>query len=702
MTINIHQTLHGYDNGHQLLASSLDLDLSDHKLLLFQSDLSGPSLVQGFESYISGFPLKTANFYAFSRTWYADEMKRPGCVWTHTILIPYADLGRVMSLESIKTFFRRPEIEKYQDYRKQVEIDTSESSSPHKLDVSLKEKIATMLYEAPQNSVIIPAMNSRVLEDVLIDIWSDQWPRLRRNFLFSSGCLSLRTIDKKLFDAQVVPSSLINQIKKQSEFLSIVDEGTRVNPLIATVKPRSNKHLTGLTWLIGSDVDGRRENYLRLLEVVSLLSKSNSLDSVAELMSKLFPNPSDALIFKSRLFGRSTNRTFHVTEYELLQYLLFTTDKKVSFIDLKTLDLEDRMKELLRQDQITVMQFAELWSRARAGRISDSIWSDIELSAENALLLSTAYPELSTILLTRYPSIATSVAFWQIPTRYQLEAIRSIADHIRAADGIRYTTALISAKSEVIVPALRHVGEESLPTFLFGYVESKNDDPVYLQPFLNEYYNQFRLWLRRDQPTLHDKLIEAMFVSLSYEKLQRLEISTNAWLYFYNSITSKNTRVNKIFAACIVLSIGFENRMANSDQLVIETFSTVYRFGLQGQLGSGIWQMINRDDYHYQDEQESVGFWSMFTRKKKDPVPSWDYCDSLVRIGAHAFVKNNWSAHSFVSAFRELTIFERVIDYLLTYQKGQRYLEYLLTHAAKGKLSLSRGQEQILRNAPEG
>ena len=77
-SIEINQTLHGYKNGHQLLACSIDLPSPIKKTLLYQSDLSGSNLSKGFENYISGYPIEGSNLYAFSKTWYADEMKRPG------------------------------------------------------------------------------------------------------------------------------------------------------------------------------------------------------------------------------------------------------------------------------------------------------------------------------------------------------------------------------------------------------------------------------------------------------------------------------------------------------------------------------------------------------------------------------------------------------------------------------------------------
>src|SRR4051812_32249633 len=98
MKIVIEQALHGYLNGHQLLSSSKDFSIEEKKILLYQSDLSGSNVDDEFKTYITGYPMAKAGFYAFSKTWYANEMKRPGCVWTHTLLINFSDLGKIPEL----------------------------------------------------------------------------------------------------------------------------------------------------------------------------------------------------------------------------------------------------------------------------------------------------------------------------------------------------------------------------------------------------------------------------------------------------------------------------------------------------------------------------------------------------------------------------------------------------------------------------
>ena len=42
---------------------------------------------KSFVDYYTGYPLENGEKYVIAKTWYAYEMKRPGCVWTHSIVL---------------------------------------------------------------------------------------------------------------------------------------------------------------------------------------------------------------------------------------------------------------------------------------------------------------------------------------------------------------------------------------------------------------------------------------------------------------------------------------------------------------------------------------------------------------------------------------------------------------------------------------
>jgi len=106
-SLNIQQLLFGYDRGHTLLAASGSSAKKRAVTILSDTDWD-PRTASGTESYLSGRPLDGQKCYALMKTWRAPEMPRPGCVWTHVLLIDEADLSRISKLEGLEELLRRP------------------------------------------------------------------------------------------------------------------------------------------------------------------------------------------------------------------------------------------------------------------------------------------------------------------------------------------------------------------------------------------------------------------------------------------------------------------------------------------------------------------------------------------------------------------------------------------------------------------
>lgn len=112
--VKVEQLLFGYENGHRLIESSLKKSLIQQKDVEILSDASGSGK---FKEYISCFPLVDDGYYVFSKTWYADEMERPGCVWTHMLLIRFEDLECLSGRLDLQLLFSRPKKDSYEQYK---------------------------------------------------------------------------------------------------------------------------------------------------------------------------------------------------------------------------------------------------------------------------------------------------------------------------------------------------------------------------------------------------------------------------------------------------------------------------------------------------------------------------------------------------------------------------------------------------------
>lgn len=218
----IHQALHGYSRGHRLLSSSIELPRHADRLVAIQSDLSGSSTIDEFDGYLSGYPVPATRFYAFAKTWYAREHSRPGCVWTHTLLIDKGDLPS-LSGEASVSLFRRP---KETDETQESYTTPLRAELPN-LDITLSrshhEKVlAAAIFNAQSLPVLVPSESAQEYEQVLLVLWDMMWARMKSSLTFSTGSFANRTIENT-FDIQVVPTSLIRRVSREAKKSLVVD-----------------------------------------------------------------------------------------------------------------------------------------------------------------------------------------------------------------------------------------------------------------------------------------------------------------------------------------------------------------------------------------------------------------------------------------------------------------------------------------------
>ncbi len=218
MRIDLHQALHGYSDGHRLLSSSMPLERSMERQLALTTDLSGPGITEGFRSYLTGYPLNN-EYYAFSRTWDAPEMPRPGCVWTHTLFLDLEVLSTLQHPAQLLSLFRRPTLGDFESYGKRCE--SSEMEHPPIPALSIEARAAFMntlggLF-SPQRVTpqILCADTSQEFEQVILEIWGLQWPELQQGFRFCTGFLGNRLPQGLHYDVMLVPSLVRNRFKRE-------------------------------------------------------------------------------------------------------------------------------------------------------------------------------------------------------------------------------------------------------------------------------------------------------------------------------------------------------------------------------------------------------------------------------------------------------------------------------------------------------
>lgn len=233
--IIIQQTLHGYSNGHHLLASSTNLSDTSKRKMDILSDLSGPDLSKGFECYYSGYFLENEQTLILAKTWYASEMSRPGCVWTHSLLLELNDIDSLShQINDLLLLFARPNSsECIIDYSRQLEINPIIHSHNQMDEKKTKYLLWVMLGHEPPSIVI--SYNSAEYINELVYIWLTCYYELSVDYSFITGSMSIRSDNTKIISLQFIPSELRNKVYHSGDDISIMKNRDEIQKFPAWV-----------------------------------------------------------------------------------------------------------------------------------------------------------------------------------------------------------------------------------------------------------------------------------------------------------------------------------------------------------------------------------------------------------------------------------------------------------------------------------
>jgi hypothetical protein len=299
--IIINQCLFGYDDGHRRLAASLKLPEEAASLLLLNSDLVPGLDGNRSDRYLTGFPVPSARVYALMRTWLAPEMPRPGCVWSHVLLLNLSDMARFPDLAVLESLLTRPDLAVgYAAYGAKLSVE--KSSEKQKRSGPISPKAAHQILRAiygPRSDGLISDDREQV-ENAIFAAWSQQWPRLRRSFSFrTAGSTTEAATAKSSFDLQVVRGpfpSLSND--------NVLDwEKAAIDDLTGATPSPFRQFL----WRYGSDIRRGRERFSFLAELflttrASVLAGRN-LTRILDQIVNVLPDANDGKLLKEDLLS---------------------------------------------------------------------------------------------------------------------------------------------------------------------------------------------------------------------------------------------------------------------------------------------------------------------------------------------------------------------------------------------------------------
>lgn len=331
-SINIQQSVFGYDDGHRLLATSKPLSAGDSSRLLLASDLApGLSTAEDVD-YWTGIPLVEEQHYALLRTWGAPEISRPGCVWTHALRIPFAEMSRFTDLGILRNIPRRPVIgQSWDTYGVSINA-VPERAGPINVISGDEARIAAWtLLRSVYGRSNSPLRQLPKLEEALFALWSQQWPKLRRHFSFRTAVGPQGSPRELRIGLQILASTFPGNEAARVVPLEWVDwEAVAIEDLFAEQPSELRRFL----WRYGSDIRHVFDGFKVLTELF-IKTRVDRIEGTYQRQTLLavasaFPDADDARLLKTDLVALSGNSYSRLPEIDPLGAWEFLFEQTVA------------------------------------------------------------------------------------------------------------------------------------------------------------------------------------------------------------------------------------------------------------------------------------------------------------------------------------------------------------------------------------
>lgn len=675
----IHQVLHGYRHGHKLLACSIELSEDQERSMLTLSDYSGSGTEIGFSSYITGYPLpisEKTNYYVLAKTWYAEEMKRPGCVWTHSLLIELSDLLEIKNAEVLLNLFQRPkqhhsQVDQYlQSIPFAVHSDNYQGKSNRYF-----HRISCELYSNDKNGLVLLADSSSQYEEAILEIWNWQWPRMKRTFKFSTGSLSLRSYSNETFDLQILPY-------RRKKSLSISDEDTvrivdldKVNCVAGWLDDYKTVNLSALQDFMikyGSDVKANGENFVSLLKSYVLFNKNPSikLKEIESFFEGNFRAPDEAKALKEHLvetgfndnskdkFGILqliiSNESFSEIDWNFSEMIISALDNKIISRSQTALLVKILLKRKLHRDLISTIK-----------NLSPSIWIESNID-----------PKFYLKILKASPKLESSHSHWKLGKEFGQNWFEALKNNSKT-NWANVASAMLKANSGDFVYELQQEFGSDLVSSITKWLSSSGDKKLSVswKKIVRENQEAFFRAACNESKITKPLLATVLEILSPIEKFWR-KIPTDSIKNFLTKIEKSKIETESTGIYTFFTTACYENNLQEPESINALIFQNLHNRLKDNILDFDSWESfkwrMGKDVYELIDQDFMSKLWH-----DRNRIPDWDRCEFLRRSLIAALLKYKWDPMRIFSEIKDEETFEMLVQFSIQISEGLAMMRHV-------------------------
>lgn len=358
--MKIEQALHGYYEGHKLLASSVEtFSQTDRRKMSILSDWDEYVPDQEDSSYLTCYPLPNSPYYVVAKTWYASEMKRPGCVWTHSLLFNFSEITSFFDFLSLLSLFVRPKKDDYEQYSKTIKITgvtKREIISDEYVKMPSLDFWISKLYDCNEPLVLTYQGDSLKGQQFLLSLMNHIPQAMIRGMSFCSGTGRLRKFDNEVFDFQMT-----SEVRRNIPNISgKINAKIKVDSWFATITDSVLHNQIDIPMLIyrfKEDIGTRVDALAVVVMVYTLLDrlkqpgKENVQKFVLSLrmMATVFPKPEDGERFKTVILSENVTKYFFGEDFFVYQMAVNPFWRSYNY---EIFNYEERVRRFVTSEEV--------------------------------------------------------------------------------------------------------------------------------------------------------------------------------------------------------------------------------------------------------------------------------------------------------------------------------------------------------------
>lgn len=679
MGVKVDQMLHGYAHGHGLLHGSTHLSAESARLMLGLSDMSGPGMLPGFESYLTAYALVSEQIYVVARTWYAFEMRRPGCVWTHSLLIKNTDLGRIQTAKALIQLFRRPSTETADDYTEQLALDVNHDAlwipqaDSDFLNQPLTWSVLWCLYARPEKPVYLLAKSADYYESAILQLWLQQWPQLRQQFAFCTGALANRTLRGKSFDLQVVPADPSPELRQDLSKGSVVDTALRstlqdasadwVTYAIGDLKDKTGHRLRKIAWHLANGKVADRTSFPAVFQLASAVqrhpySQADATDYLAAIAEASRSVRIPRALLTSMLDPQAA-LGISALEENLLEAL--ATVPLPESISVDDLDLPGRIRRMTENSRTgAAMLFSKLIRRESITEAGNQILLAIahELKPEDLESISPIRPEVLTLLIGRNPRLAASPFLWNA-SQYPHAEILAAVMHASVDEttlGDVFGAMLVSKSDSVAENAFTYGNQFVEPALQWlnrngGQIRSL---PKPWRRYFRSYTEDVVSWLLDHSAAPNLLILLASTLPADATDLTLLDLAV--WLPLLPRLQDLNES-ERLRVAAFLFALAVRHCVRESIEFLRESFEIVYRAGAIEMMDYESWRAIEA-------VAPPLSYWR-----------GWDKCERITAALLDRFIECDWQGEELLKMVKSEDSLRQLFGLSSTSKERKRFLK---------------------------